>query len=68
MKVRELIKYCRLRTEQKIILYDKGQTQKTYTSVNSHAFDLDSKEVQYLLRLQVITFRCSDAGIEIYAE
>lgn len=68
MKVRELINHTHLLTGQKTILHDVGQTKKTYISVDRYAFEMGSDTVEYLLRLKVNTFRCSDAGIEIYAE
>ena len=68
MKVRELINHAHLLAGQKTILHDVGKTKKTYISVDRYAFDLDSDTVEYLLRLKVNTIRCSDAGLEIYAE
>ena len=68
MKVRELINHVHLLAGQKTILHDAGETKRTYTSVDRYAFELGSDTVEYLLRLKVNTFRCSNAGIEIYAE
>ena len=68
MKVRELINHAHLFAGQKIVLHDVGETKKTYISVNRYSFELDSETVEYLLRLKTNTFRCSEAGLEIYAE
>lgn len=68
MKVRELINHAHLLAGQKTILHDMGETKKNYTSVDRYAFELDSDTVEYLLRLKVNTFRCNNAGLEIYAE
>lgn len=68
MKVRELINHAHLFGGQKTVIHDMGETKKTYTSADRYAFDLDSETTAYLLRLKVSTYRCSDRGIEIYAE
>lgn len=65
MKVCELLNHAHLLVGQKTVIHDRGET---YTSIDNYRFDLDSERVDYLLKLKVISFQCSDAGLEINAK
>ena len=65
MKVCELLNHAHLLVRQKAVIHNGG---KTYTSINSYTFNLDSEMFDYLLKLKVVSFQCSDAGLEINAK
>ena len=67
MKVKELMLKAHLYGDQKISVFDYS-TQKTFTTKDRYCFELDSDEVERILRLKVNSYNVNEKGIVINAE
>ena len=67
MKVGDLIKKVHLYGEQKIKVNDHS-TGQTITTKDRYCFELDSDEVQRILKLKVNSFEVGEAGLTVWAE
>ena len=67
MKVNELMKKVHLYKGQSVTLIDHS-TATTFKTSGRYAFDIDSEEVERLLKLKVNTFNVNEMGICIHAE
>ena len=67
MKVGDLIKEVHLYGEQKIKVNDHS-TAQTITTKDRYCFELDSDEVQRILKLKVNSFEVRDTGLTVGAE
>ena len=67
MKVGDLIKKAHLYGEQKIKVNDRS-TAQTITTKDRNCFELDSDEVQRLLKLKVNSYEVNAAGLTVWAE
>jgi len=67
IKVGELIKKVHLYGDQKIKVNDHS-TAQTITTKDRYCFELDSDEVQRILKLKVNSFEVRDTGLTVWAE
>lgn len=67
MKVKELMLKAHLYGDQKITVVDHS-TQQTFTTKDRYAFEMDSDEVERIIRLKVNSYNVNEKGICIYAE
>ncbi len=67
MKVGDLIKKVYLYRERKIKV-NGHSTAQTITTKDRYCFELDSDEVQRILKLKVNSFEVGEAGLTVWAE